>query len=227
MKRRFLSVCLILASPILVVLLYLIAAGIGGVIPASFNSINEQQATLEKPVYLLANLLHTDIAIPINSLSLYEFDFLRKAGFPLDNPQLEYLVIGWGSEAFYTSTAEYSDIKFSTAWKAISGDNSVMHIAPAGNLAENDLIAINMPDESFAKLVAFIKSSFVMKEGRPVHLADKTFGFGDVFYQAKGNFNILNPCNQWVSEALKEAGFGTGVWTPTAYSFELGRRLYN
>jgi len=121
-KRRFLSVCLILASPILVVLLYLIAAGIGGVIPASFNSINEQQATLEKPVYLLANLLHTDIAIPINSLSLYEFDFLRKAGFPLDNPQLEYLVIGWGSEAFYTST---------------------------------------------------------------------------------------NPCNQWVSEALKEAGFGT------------------
>jgi len=227
MRKWLFRLGILIISPVLVVALYLVAALVGSLIPASFNSIDEAEGRFEKPVYLLANLLHTDIAIPVNSLTLTEFDFLREAGIPLDNPNLKYLVIGWGSEAFYTSTGEYSDIKFSTAWKAITGDTSVMHIAPAGDLSESSLISLNMPDENFAKLVRFISAGFAIRNSKPVHLADKTFGFGDVFYKAEGNFNILNPCNQWVSKALREAGFGTGTWTPTAYSFELSHRLYN
>jgi len=227
MRKWFFRLGFIALSPVLVVLLYLLAALIGGLIPVSFNSIDQEAKALEKPIYLLSNLLHTDIAIPVNSLTLTEFAFLREAGFRLDNPNLQYLVIGWGSEAFYTSTGEYSDIKFSTAWKAITGDSSVMHIAPAGNLAGDDLIALSLPEESFVKLVSFIKSSFLEANGHTILLPGKTFGFGDVFYKANGHFNIFNPCNQWVSAALKETGLGTGVWTPTAYSLELGHRIYN
>lgn len=227
MRKWFFRLVLLLVSPLLLIVVYLIAALIGALIPASLNTIEDEGSKLERPIYLIANLLHTDIAIPLNSLSLEEFSFLRESGFPLDNPNLEYLVFGWGSEAFYTSTKEYSDIEIETAWKAVTGDKSVMHVAPAGDISDSGLIALNMPDENLAKLVSFISASFAKQNSKPVHLTDKTFGFGDVFYKANGNFNILNPCNQWVSEALRKAGFGTGIWTPTAYSFSIGHELYN
>jgi len=83
---------------------YLFAAVLGGLLPASLNTNAGQERMLEKPVYLSTNMLHADIAIPVNSLSLQQFEFLRTVGFPLDNPDLEYLIVGWGSRAFYTST---------------------------------------------------------------------------------------------------------------------------
>ena len=68
---------------------------------------------------------------------------------------------------------------------------------------------------------------FVRKADQPVLLRNKTFGFGDRFYKAEGHFNLLNPCNVWVSEIMKNAGMGSGLWTPTSYSLLLSQYLYN
>ncbi len=175
-----------------------------------------------------SNLLHADLAIPLNSLSLQEFAFLREAGFPLDNPALKYLVIGWGSKAFYTSTKDYSDIKLSTIWQASTGDQSVMHVSPAGELAGiDDLVRLKISEKGFARLVSYIGNSFVKSETRPVLIPGATFGFGDLFYESPEFFSLLTPCNVWVSQGLREAGLASGVWTPTTYSLLLNHYLYN
>ena len=111
---------LLITAPFFIVFLYLLAALMGGLIP-SFKPLQTTfSPLLDKPVYLTANALHADIAIPINTLSLKKFAFLREDGFPLDNNNIEYLIIGWGSHDFYTSTASYSDMKLSTVWRAMT-----------------------------------------------------------------------------------------------------------
>ncbi len=90
MRKIIKTIGALIVAPFFIVFLYLLAALIGGLIPSSVKPVNETSRQLEKPVYLTANALHADIAIPINSLSLQQFSFLREVGFPLDNPELEY-----------------------------------------------------------------------------------------------------------------------------------------
>ena len=228
MKKTIKRIGVFTATPFLIVLLYLFAALIGGLIPSNFKPFDKTSRLLEDPVYLTANAMHADIAIPINSLSFQQFSFLREAGFPLDNPNLQYLVVGWGAREFYTSTADYSDIGFGTAWRAAIGDMSVMHIAPAGDLSQSDnVVPIKMSEEGFANMLSFMIGTFKKSSGEPVLLPNATFGYGDLFYEAKGVFNILNPCNVWVSKALNKAGISSGIWTPTTYSLLLHHKLYN
>lgn len=228
MRFRFWRLALVAVSPLFVVLAYLLLAGLGGLVPASLNKVESQGRVLSQPVYLVSNMLHADIAIPVNSLSLQQFSFLRDAGLPLDNPALKYLVFGWGSKAFYTSTKDYSDIEIGTVWRAVTGDEAVMHVAPAGNLSGvEDLIALKVSEEGFARLVDFIAQDFKDGLTSPELIEGASFGFGDVFYEDEGYFHIFNPCNVWVSRALKEAGLASGLWTPTTYSLLINNYLYN
>lgn len=228
MSIRLKRLIWIVFSPVLLVGTYLLIALLGGLVPASLNNSSADGRMLNQPVYLVANMLHADIAIPVNSLSLQEFAFLREAGIPLDNPALKYLILGWGSKAFYTSTKDYSDIELGTVWRAATGDDAVMHVAPAGELAAvKDLVAVEMSEAGFARLVRFMADHFRDPNGEAEVVEGATFGFGDVFYESTGYFHLLNPCNVWVSRALREAGLASGIWTPTTYSLLLNHQLYN
>lgn len=218
---------LLIAVPFFIVVLYLFAALLGGIIPSggTFQSENEPR---NRTIYLTANALHADIAIPVDALSREQFDFLKADGFPLDNPNLKYLIIGWGSRDFYTSTAEYSDMQFATVWRAATGDDSVMHVAPGGDISNSEgVVPIAISQAGLQRIIDFMLENFRKENGQPILLPNATFGYGDLFYEAKGRFHIFNPCNVWVSKALSKAGVSTGLWTPTTYSLLLHNWLYD
>ncbi|MEM9332774.1 MAG: TIGR02117 family protein [Pseudomonadota bacterium] len=228
MRRWFKWASFIVISPVVLAAAYLFFALLGGLLPGSLAQPKGAGQQLQQPVYLATNFLHADIAIPINTLSLKQFAFLREAGIPLDNPELRYLLIGWGSKAFYTTTKDYADIRPHTVWRAATGDNSVMHVAPAGDLSQhNEFVQVAITEAGFARMLAFILNTFERTKGKPVLIEGATFGHGDVFYASPQHFNILYPCNVWVSEALHEAGLARGLWTPTTYSLMLNYYLYN
>lgn len=228
MRKLIKRTGLLIAAPFLIVLMYLFAALVGGLIPSNIAPQIADSELLENPVYLTSNALHADIAIPVDDNIRERFAFLRQDGFPLDNPNLEYLIIGWGSKEFYTSTANYSDMKFSTIWRAATGDASVIHVAPGGDISKSEgVVEVSMTHEGFDKMLAFISSSFQQNANEPDLLEGATFGYGDLFYEAKGRFNIFTPCNVWVSKALNKAGVSSGIWTPTTYSLLLHHKIYN
>ena len=199
----------------------------GGAIPHPSNS-SDSAKTPDKTIYLLAGLLHTDIAIPVDEEVVSQFGFLMEDGLTLDHPNLNYLIIGWGSRAFYTNTKEYADIGFATTWKAVTGDTSVMHIQPAGPIdGIEGLVRIGLNERAFRELLKFMKKSFFHENDRPVPVPDATFGLGDIFYSGVGRFNIFKPCNVWTAEALRSAGVNTGIWTPTTFSLKIGHLLHN
>lgn len=218
---------LFIAAPFFIVVLYLFAALLGGIIPSG-KIVRYDNEERDRTIYLTANALHADIAIPVDATSREQFGFLKADGFPLDNPNLKYLIIGWGSREFYTSTAEYSDMAFATIWRAATGDVSVMHVAPGGDISKSDnAVPIDISQAGLERMIDFILESFRKENGKPILLPDATFGFGDLFYEAEGRFHIFNPCNVWVSKALGKAGVSTGIWTPTTYSLLLHKRVYH
>jgi len=202
---------------------YLLASVIGALIPGSIETGADKSAPGEpRQIYLLTNPLHADIAIPVDEDVLKRFGFLAQSGIEIAHPGLQYLVFGWGSREFYTTAGSYSDITLSATIKAITGDRSVMHVTPSGQIEKSDnSIAIDVGSAGFSRLLVFLRRSFINDAaGSPIWLEDKSHGYGDVFYQGVGDFNIFKPCNVWTGKALKIAGIQAGSWTPTTFGLK-------
>ena len=208
--------------PFALVLLYLLAALAGGLVKHYPDHRIAANSAVEEPVaiYLLSNLLHVDIALPATPEIVEMFGFLDADGFPLRHPELRYIVIGWGAREFYTSTKTLRDIGPTPLFSAITGDNSVMHFIPA-----KDLSAMTSAGKILVSRNSLLNMAREMgkelrrnSDGLPQLLKGKSHGLGDLFYQAKGNFNVFNPCNVWAAKILRSGGVTTGIWTPTAYS---------
>jgi len=211
--------------PAIAVITYLLAAVVGGLIPSPQNirsqSPIESKNTIE--LYLLSTILHVDIAVPLNEEVRQQFAFLNDDGIPLSHPLLRYLVIGWGSREFYTSTKALSDIGAKPVYTAITGDSSVIHVTPSKELSKlPDVRKITVTQAGFQNMMNNIRSSFAHSTlDKPMVLKGINHGLSDVFYRANGNFNIFYPCNIWTAKMLRSAGIKTGIWTPTTYSLML------
>ena len=55
-------------------------------------------------------------------------------------------------------------------------------------------------------------------DGRTIALRGRGYGASDVFYEARGSYNLFATCNEWSGARLRKAGVRTGVWTPFAQS---------
>jgi uncharacterized protein (TIGR02117 family) len=214
-----------IAVPFVIPLVYLLSAFVGGLIASPQNnssaSIREDKDKIE--LYLVSTLLHVDIAIPLTREIKHQFAFLEIDGFPLTHPNLRYLVIGWGSRKFYTSTKTLMDIGAGPVFSAVTGDTSVLHIIPSADVSQiDDVKKITVSPSGLRRMMKKINTSFFRTAiGDPVPLPGISHGLRDVFYQAKGHFNIFQTCNVWTARMLRSAGVKTGIWTPTTYSLML------
>jgi len=222
-----------IAVPVLFVCAFLLASYVGAAIPRSTHiapaAVAQPSMGTTVRIYLLTSPLHTDIAVPADAPGMERFSVLRDAGLPLDHPKLRYIGFGWGSKAFYTTAGTYADIKLSALLKAVFGDSSVMRVVALGDLgASQNVLAYDLSSKGFAALLDGIEDSFG-GEGPSQwhHLAGESIGSGDAFYEAKGNFNLLSPCNQWTGRMLARAGVVTGAWTPTTHSLTTSIAWHN
>jgi hypothetical protein len=49
-------------------------------------------------------------------------------------------------------------------------------------------------------------------------LLGRGYGPADVFYEARGPYNVFFTCNEWTGAALRAAGIRMGRWTPLSQS---------
>jgi uncharacterized protein (TIGR02117 family) len=69
-------------------------------------------------IYILTNGDHTDIVVPVkNEVTDWsrEMSFQNTIGH---DTTAKYLAVGWGDKGFYLNTPTWSQLKFSTAFKA-------------------------------------------------------------------------------------------------------------
>ena len=213
MRRRFVAVGLFIPG---IVVLWLLAATLGAVVPGRVANINGAPSVR---VGLVAGLIHYDFLVPARPDVLTQFGFVEASGVPIRLPQVQYLVIGWGAHDFYTTTGSYQNLSARAIWRGIIGDASVMRVDVAGAIDPDIPVQwLDLSDAQFSALLVAIESGFA-----PEHAALDTPGFtdSDRFFVGAGSFSALRTCNVWVGEVLRAAGLRFGAWTPAPYSVRL------
>lgn len=180
-------------------------------------------------ILVLSNPIHTDIAIPVDDTIRARFGFLAEAGVPIGNTGAKYLIVGWGGRSFYLETPRWADLKPMPLFRALTVDNSVMHVDVAGHLTEDDkgITGFDVDEAGFERLLAFVQSSFALDKQVTIPILGKGYGRHDAFFEANGFFNAFAGCNTWTAHALREAGLRTGIWNPIPQTLGLSLRLYN
>lgn len=201
---------------------YGLAAGLGGLIPHRLSGQKAPEPGTR--IYLLQGPIHYDFLLPLNADTRARFSFLERAGFALGHPAAEWLVIGWGAEAFYTSTGSYSDVSLAAIGRGVFGDRSVMRVELAGAVQPNwPVRKVDLGAGQYARLTDAIRGSFGPST-KPLDLAG--FSPTDMFFPARGRFNLFQTCNVWIGDMMRAAGVRFGIWTPTPYAVTLAHSLH-
>ena len=161
-----------------------------------------------KTVYLLYSPIHTDIVFNIQEINLSNFPEFKekKDGF---------LAFGWGDKETYLNTPNINDIKISTSLKALFINTpSLMHVSYLPNILRYKSIKpIALSDQQENYLKNSILQSFDFQKN-----VYQGYAKEDFFYTAKGHYNLINTCNTWTGDKLRESNLSMAYWTPFVWS---------
>ena len=218
MRKLFRQLLILVGFLLGVILLYVILALLLPLIP-----INAKKTTDPKVVelYILTNGVHTDLVLPVRTSQI---DWSQKLPFKNTRGQktdFRYIAFGWGDKGFYLDTPTWSQLKFSTAFKAAFWlSDSAMHCTYYKQMKEgNDCKKMMLTEQQYQDLIQFIDSRFDKDAAGHYILVptNAVYGDDDAFYDAKGSYNFTYTCNTWANDGLKVAGQKAALWTATDF----------
>ena len=213
----------------IIVVVAAIAVLMGVMIPRPWRQPPAETTSATYRILVLSNPIHTDFAIPATPDIRERFGFLADAGLDTGNPDVRYVIFGWGGRAFYLETPTWSQVKAAPVLKALTLDASVMHVDVAGAIKEPhpDVAGFDIDDAHFVALLDYIAASFRQGPSGPMVVENAGYSTYDRFYEANGHFNALVGCNTWTAAGLRIAGLRTGWWNPLPVSLWWSMGLYN
>lgn len=168
---------------------------------------------LIKIVYIVNHGKHTGIVV--NRREVQESLWPELVDFP----NTTYLEVGWGAADYYPATQPTISMGLQAL---LFPSASVLHVVPLPksfvvSFPPGRVVAISLSVEGFARLCEFIHNSYTHDaQGRALPVGNSVYGQG-YFYQAQGQYHLLNNCNHWTASALRVAGYPiTPVYAITA-----------
>ena len=198
-----------MATAAVCLVLYLVAAVIGGLVPANDAWRAPARGVA---IYVESNGIHTDLVLPkvaegVDWRDLARPRDLRDARYA----NFDHVAIGWGDKAFFLGTPRWRDVRPGVVLAAAWGDDrTLLHVEhlPEPTLGPDVRRVVLRPDE-YRRLAAFVRAS-VAAGGAHYPGYDRS----DAFLDARGRYSALRTCNAWTGEALRMAGVRVGRWTP-------------
>lgn len=200
---------------IIFVLLYLAAAWVLSRIATD----KESDSTAEVTIYIKTNGVHTDLVMPLRHVSEdWTKEFRFRNTHLKDTVSVNWLALGWGDKGFYLETPQWSDLKFSTAFKAAFAlSTTAIHATFYNVMAETKSCRrIDISNRQYRRLIDYINNS-LQHDGAghviPI-VTNANYGEADAFYEAKGSYSMFHTCNTWANSGLKACGQRACLWTP-------------
>jgi conserved hypothetical protein len=198
---------------IALILLYLTAAVVLTLIPSGHATSVENGVT----IFIRTNGVHTDFVLPANRTEVDWTQYIKKENFKyIYDP--EYITFGWGDKGFYIETPEWSDLKASTAFKALFFlSTTAMHVSYLSEepALDKDCRKLVLSEYQYNKLIEYILASFKKdKAGNVILIPGKGYSSNDNFYEANGTYSLFKTCNSWLNIGLKRIGVKTATWAP-------------
>ena len=210
------------AALIIVAATYVIAAIGLGAIPVN-SSFAESPDGIQ--IYLRTNGAHAELILPTRAVGV-DWSIEHPPAHMRSLPEpLEWVAFGWGDRGFFAHTPTWADLKATTALRALSGlGPGAMHVEYIESPRSYKARELKISPDQYARLVAFIRASFVRDSaGRPHRTNLPGYFSTDAFYDASHGYKFWFTCNDWVRKALSDAGVRTAVWAPfdTALFYQL------
>ena len=166
-------------------------------------------------IYLSTNGVHLDIIVPVyHPLKDWNEDLFISG---VVKNHAEYLSFGWGDQAFYLNTPNWSDLKLSTAFQAafLSGP-SLLHVDYYSKIPSSDNTKkVQVSEDTYHKMVRYIENTFQRNEkGQVILIPEVSYHKYDQFYKANGSYHAFFTCNTWVNKCLRESELPHALWTP-------------
>lgn len=196
------------------IVLYLIIAIVLSSIPSNGN-FEPQPDGIE--IYILTNGVHTDLVLPVKNEYMDWTKEIKFENTVSKDTNVNFVAFGWGDKGFYLETPNWADLKFSTAFKAISAiSTSAMHVTNYRSLKETKTCKkLKISKDNYEKLVRYVITSFYKSEdGNFLCIRNHNYSRNDCFYEAKGSYSLFYTCNTWANEGLKYSGIKSCIWTP-------------
>ena len=214
MKTAFRFITKTLTGLALLLLLYLMAAVVGSIIPVNRNF---EPTKGEVEIFFRTNGVHTSLILPIENRIMDWKETVNTQHTLSNRTDFRYISFGWGDLAFYQNTPNWSDLTVSTAFRALFMKSpSALNVEFHRNISEeDDTFAIQISEQQYHALTVFIKDSFEYdsnENARPV--PDLHYNEKDVFYRAQRHLTLFYTCNTWSNNALKQADIRACLWTP-------------
>jgi uncharacterized protein (TIGR02117 family) len=216
LKKVFKKAGLTLLAIVSLLLIYVLAAWLLPYIPV--NKDAQTDGPEEVSIYIKTNGVHTDIVAPMHS-GLIDWNTI----VPFENTDskdttFQYASFGWGDKGFYLETPNWSDLKFSVAFKAMFHlGSSAMHVTFYKEMQLSESCKeIKISKVEYEKLILYIKKSFQYDaDGKTIQIITHNDGYGtdDAFYEAKDVYDLFHTCNTWANNALKAADQKACLWT--------------
>ena len=168
-------------------------------------------------IYACDNGVHADLVLPVEAAGVDWRRVFPAEAFAAPVAGFDHVGIGWASRQFYLDTPRWSDVKISTALKAILWDDTALRVdfRPRPVTGE-DCRAWRVDEAGYLRIAAFVQASVQMTGGRPVK-AGPGYGARDAFFRANGRYTIIDTCNQWTGQALRAGGAPVAPWTPFSF----------
>ena len=162
--------------------------------------------------YVSTNGVHTDFILPTKNVPDELVAQLGELG------TYGYLAFGWGDKGFYLDTPTWSELRASTAVRAmLLPSPTAVHVSgyPA---VGSEWKRVTISGAQLDRLIAHLEEAFTTTlAGEIVLIPDGGYGPADAFYEAEGSYNAFYTCNNWVNQGLKKMGIRTAVWSPSEW----------
>ena len=206
----------VLLAVLAVLLLYVGLAVVLSLIPTRPDPVSGAR---DHQIYISSNGVHTDFILPS---ALVPEDLLQQIGYLADYP---FLAFGWGDKGFYLDTPTWSDLKVSTAVRAmLLPSPTAMHVTGYRSVGP-EWARVDLTDGQMAILNDYIAAGFRRDAtGKLQHIEASGYGDNDDFFEAVGSYNAIYTCNSWINSGLKAASVRTAVWAPSEWGIMRWRK---
>lgn len=194
-------------------ILYAIAGTFLSFVPVNGDQLQKDDVS----IYILSNGVHTDLVLPIKNEEIDWSEYVKFEHTKGKDTSANFIAFGWGDKGFYLDTPTWSELKFSTAFKAAFAlGESAIHTTFHKQMIEcENCVKINISNGNYKRLITYIQTSFD-RDGNDGFIQIKTtanYGSNDTFYEAVGRYNLFYTCNTWANNGLKACFQKASLWT--------------
>ena len=179
------------------------------------ENMHERASESSIEAYVRSNGVHTDVVLPIRSADVDWTEYFPTSDAKAAPADAAYIAIGWGDKEFYLNTPNWSDLTASRAVSALIGrDTTLLHVTYLTQAELGERYKIGLDAQQYTILKQYILDAAPLKDGRAIAVAGAHYEDGDAFYEAHGQYSMVNTCNTWLGDGLRRAGVPMSRWTP-------------